>query len=64
MDEKIGTGEASEILGLTRARVSQLCKAGDLSADFLSNVWLIDKKSVERLAQKRKDKKLKKDVVE
>lgn len=64
MDEKIGTGEASEILGLTRARVSQLCKVGDLSADFLSNVWLIDKKSVERLAQKRKDKKLKKDVVE
>ena len=57
MEEKIGTKEASEMTGLTRARISQLCKAGELKADFVSNVWIIDKNSVRNYVQNKRLKK-------
>lgn len=57
MKEQIGTAEAAELIGVTRARISQLCKSGDLKADFVSNVWLIDKDSVREYSQQRRRKK-------
>lgn len=57
MRERIGTKEAAEMTGLTRARISQLCKAGILTADFISNVWLIDKNSVRIYVQEKRKKK-------
>lgn len=57
MREQIGTKEAAEMTGLTRARISQLCKKGVFKADFISNVWLIDKDSVRIYVQEKRRKK-------
>ena len=57
--KKIGTKEAAELMHMTRARVSQLCKQGFLDAEFVSNVWLIDYDSVVIYAQERRKRKSK-----
>ena len=43
----ISTGEAAEILGVSRIRVNQLIKEGQLVAERVGNRYSIDKASVE-----------------
>ena len=47
---------ASEALGITRGRVHQLIKAGQLNAHKVDNIWLIDRASVEERISKEKSR--------
>lgn len=52
-DEKISVLDAVEILGVSKERVCQLCKAGQLDAQIIGGAWIIDAASVrERAANK------------
>lgn len=53
MTECIGTTEAAKMLGITKARICQLCKAKELKATFVSGVWLIDKADIMTFAYQR-----------
>ena len=56
-NKRIGTEEAANMIGVTRARISQLCQQGLLEAVFVSNVWLIDENSARIFAQERRRRK-------
>lgn len=57
MDEVlIGTREAAKRTGLSRVRIVQLCQDKTLDAKFISNVWLIQEKSVNALIKERKER--------
>lgn len=44
--EIISTGEAAEILGITRRAVQQLLKKGVIKGQKLERDWMVDKASV------------------
>lgn len=46
----ITAGEAADILGITRARVTALCANGTLDARKSGGIWLLSKESVEARA--------------
>ena len=52
----IGTREAAKRTGLSRVRIVQLCQDKTLDATFISNVWLIQEKSVNALIKERKER--------
>ena len=57
MDEVlIGTREAAKRTGLSRVRIVQLCQDKTLDAKFISNVWLIQEKSVKAFIKERKER--------
>ena len=44
---KISTTEAARLLGMTRQRVQQLCKASMLKAEKFGRFWMVDADAVE-----------------
>lgn len=48
--ETITAGEAADILGVTRARVTSLCATGMLDARKSGGIWLLSRESVEARA--------------
>ncbi|MBQ9041652.1 MAG: DNA-binding protein [Eggerthellaceae bacterium] len=51
MGDKISSEEAARRLSITQRRVQELVKAGSLSAEKVSGVWLIDADSVDKRAR-------------
>lgn len=51
------TAEAAEALGVTDARIRQLCAAGSLACQKIGRDWLIPADEVERYKEKRENKK-------
>jgi len=49
----ISTQEASQMLGITRRRVQQLCKSGKLEAVWFAYRWLVKPSAVEAYRQER-----------
>lgn len=49
MDQELTTTEASEILGVSRARVLNLIKSGKVAATKTGRDWRVSKKSLEKL---------------
>lgn len=57
-DDTIGTGEACLILKIDPRSVARLCRTGKLTARRISQVWIIDRKSVEEYASRAVGKSL------